>query len=128
VELPGGIIGRAGGPVRRVDRRARGSGVEDGDKKRFLGKGVLQAVGHVNGELAAAVTGTDLDQRGLDELMIGLDATPTKSRLGAKRGARRLDGGRARAALAAREPFYSHLHRLHGAAAPAGHQYVLPVR
>jgi len=101
--------------------------LRDGDKKRFLGKGVLQAVGHVNGELAAAVTGTDLDQRGLDELMIGLDATPTKSRLGANAVLGVSMAAARAAALAAREPFYSHLHRLHGAAAPAGHQYVLPV-
>jgi len=127
VELPGGIIGRAAVPSGAATGEREALELRDGDKKRFLGKGVLQAVGHVNGELAAAVTGTDLDQRGLDELMIGLDATPTKSRLGANAVLGVSMAAARAAALAAREPFYSHLHRLHGAAAPAGHQYVLPV-
>jgi enolase len=127
VELPGGIIGRAAVPSGASTGEREALELRDGDKKRFLGKGVLQAVGHVNGELAAAVTGTDLDQRGLDELMIGLDATPTKSRLGANAVLGVSMAAARAAALAAREPFYSHLHRLHGAAAPAGHQYVLPV-
>ena len=127
VELPGGIIGRAAVPSGASTGEREALELRDGDKKRFLGKGVLQAVGHVNGELAAAVTGTALDQRGLDELMIGLDATPTKSRLGANAVLGVSMAAARAAALAAREPFYSHLHRLHGAAAPAGHQYVLPV-
>jgi enolase len=57
--------------------------LRDGDKGRYLGKGVTKAVGHVNGELAAAVKGQALDLRSLDELMIKLDGTATKSRLGA---------------------------------------------
>ena len=127
VELPGGIIGRAAVPSGASTGEREALELRDGDKKRFLGKGVLQAVGHVNGELAAAVTGTDLDQRRLDELMIGLDGTPTTSRLGANAVLGVSMAAARAAALAAREPFYSHLHRLHGAAAPAGHQYVLPV-
>ncbi len=58
--------------------------LRDGDKSRYLGKGVRKAVGHVNGELAAALAGRDaLDQAGLDEAMIDLDGTPNKGRLGA---------------------------------------------
>jgi len=58
--------------------------LRDGDKSRYLGKGVLKAVANVNGELAKAVTGLDAgDQRALDKHMIELDGTPTKSRLGA---------------------------------------------
>jgi enolase len=50
----------------------------------FLGKGVTQAVGNVNGEVAAAIAGLDvLDQRGLDTKLLELDGTPNKSRLGA---------------------------------------------
>ena len=127
VELAGGVIGRAAVPSGASTGEREAVELRDGDKKRFLGRGVLRAVGHVNGELAAAVTGTDLDQRGLDELMIRLDGTPTKSRLGANAVLGVSMAAARAAALTAREPFYAHLHRLHGAQAPAGHQYVLPV-
>src|SRR6476646_9963656 len=57
--------------------------LRDGDKGRYLGKGVTKAVANVNGELAKAVVGKAADQRAVDEAMIALDGTPTKSRLGA---------------------------------------------
>src|ERR1700733_6301145 len=58
--------------------------MRDGDKSRFVGKGVLKAVANVNGEIAKAVGGLDAgDQRALDKRMIELDGTPTNSRLGA---------------------------------------------
>ena len=57
--------------------------LRDGDKSRYLGKGVRKAVANINGEIAAAITGKDLSQRQLDEAMIALDGSPTKSRLGA---------------------------------------------
>ena len=58
--------------------------LRDGDKSRYLGKGVVKAVANVNGEIAKAVAGLDAgDQRALDKRMIDLDGTPTKSRLGA---------------------------------------------
>src|SRR5712672_728428 len=58
--------------------------LRDGDKSRYLGKGVLKAVANVNGEIAKAVVGLDAgDQRGLDKRMIELDGAATKSRLGA---------------------------------------------
>ena len=58
--------------------------LRDGDGKRYAGKGVLKAVGHVNGELRAALLGRDAaDQAGLDAAMIQLDGTDTKGRLGA---------------------------------------------
>ena len=61
--------------------------LRDGDAKRFGGKGVLKAVAHVNGELAKAIQGQPLDdlaqQAKLDAIMLELDGTPTKSRLGA---------------------------------------------
>lgn len=57
--------------------------LRDGDKNRYLGKGVQKAVAHVNGEIAQALLGKRADQRTIDELLITLDATPTKSRLGA---------------------------------------------
>lgn len=56
----------------------------DGDGARYLGKGVLGAVGAVNGELRAALLGLPADQQArIDQAMIGLDGTPDKSRLGA---------------------------------------------
>ncbi len=58
--------------------------LRDGDKHRFQGKGVLKAVENVNGEIADALEDFDAaDQRALDQKMIELDGTPTKSRLGA---------------------------------------------
>ncbi len=58
--------------------------LRDGDKQRYLGKGTLKAVEHVNGEIAEAVEGMNaLDQQGLDQALIELDGTPNKSRLGA---------------------------------------------
>ncbi|MGD0181632.1 MAG: phosphopyruvate hydratase [Terriglobales bacterium] len=58
--------------------------LRDGDKQRYLGKGVLKAVANVNGEIADALFDFDAaDQRALDQKMIELDGTPTKSRLGA---------------------------------------------
>jgi len=58
--------------------------LRDGDKARYLGKGVLKAVGHVEGEIAKAVKGLDAkDLPALDKKMIDLDGTPNKGRLGA---------------------------------------------
>ncbi len=58
--------------------------LRDGDAKRYLGKGVLKACGNVNKDLAALVVGREVDdQQGLDEAMLQLDGTPTKSKLGA---------------------------------------------
>jgi enolase len=58
--------------------------MRDGDKKRYGGKGVLQAVDHVNNEIAGGLTGLDaLDQSRVDQAMIDLDGTPNKSKLGA---------------------------------------------
>jgi len=58
--------------------------LRDGDKLRYNGKGVLQAVEHINGKIASAVTGMDaLQQTGVDRQMLDLDGTPNKSKLGA---------------------------------------------
>jgi len=84
--------------------------LRDGDPERYGGKGVRKAVGHVNGEIAAALRGADAsDQRAIDERLINLDGTANKSRLGANAvlGAS-LAVARA-AALAARQPLYRHL-------------------
>lgn len=58
--------------------------LRDGDKKRYLGKGVLNAVSNVNGEIAKALVGKDAaDQKNIDQIMIDLDGTENKGRLGA---------------------------------------------
>ncbi len=84
VTLAGGTKGRAIVPSGASTGEHEAVELRDGDKKRFLGKGVLKAVGNVNGEIAAALANFDAaDQRALDQKMIALDGTATKSRLGA---------------------------------------------
>jgi len=79
-----GVRGRAAVPSGASTGEHEALELRDGDKSKYLGKGVLKAVGNVNGEIAKAVTGLDAaDQRALDKKMIELDGTPTKSRLGA---------------------------------------------
>jgi len=79
-----GARGRAAVPSGASTGEHEALELRDGDKSRYLGKGVLKAVANVNGEIAKAVVGLDAaDQRALDKSMIDLDGTPTKSRLGA---------------------------------------------
>src|SRR5512145_446137 len=83
VTLDGGGVGRAGVPSGASTGEREALELRDGDKGRYLGKGVRQAVANVNGTIADAVKGREFTQRTLDETMIALDGTPTKSRLGA---------------------------------------------
>src|SRR5205814_241484 len=84
VELDGGARGRAAVPSGASTGEREAVELRDGDKKRYLGKGVEKAVKAVNDDLAEEVLGEDaLDQALIDALMIDLDGTPTKSRLGA---------------------------------------------
>ncbi|MGH9540988.1 MAG: phosphopyruvate hydratase [Terriglobales bacterium] len=84
VELTGGARGRAAVPSGASTGEHEAVELRDGDKKRYLGKGVQKAVGHVNGETAAALKGFDAaDQAGLDRKLIALDGTENKGRLGA---------------------------------------------
>jgi enolase len=84
VRLVSGVLGRALVPSGASTGEHEAVELRDGDQARYLGKGVLKAVGNVNGEIAGAVVGLDAaDQRALDEALIELDGTPTKSRLGA---------------------------------------------
>ena len=87
--------------------------LRDGDKRRYLGKGVTQAVAHVNGEIAAALKGRNADQRAIDEQLIALDGTPNKGRLGAN-AVLGVSMALARAVAAAGNlPLYMHLARLY---------------
>jgi enolase len=84
VTLTDGSWGRAGVPSGASTGVYEALELRDGDKARYLGKGVLKAVGHVNGELASRVIGLDaLDQASVDKAMLALDGTENKSRLGA---------------------------------------------
>ena len=84
VQLASGAVGQAIVPSGASTGEHEAVELRDGDKARFLGKGVLKAVENVNGEIADALANWDAaDQRGLDQKMIELDGTETKSRLGA---------------------------------------------
>ena len=84
VFLDGGASGSAIVPSGASTGEHEAVELRDGDMTQYLGKGVLQAVANVNGEIADAIAGFDAaDQRGLDAKMIELDGTPNKGRLGA---------------------------------------------
>jgi enolase len=84
VRLDSGAFGRAAVPSGASTGEHEAVELRDGNPSAFLGKGVLRAVANVNGEIAAAVTGLDAhDQRALDRVLVELDGTPNKGRLGA---------------------------------------------
>src|SRR5918997_3587361 len=114
VLLETGAAGRAAVPSGASTGEREALELRDGDKGRYLGKGVLKAVAHVNGELAAAVVGRDQDQRSLDAQMIALDGTPTKSRLGANALLGVSMAFAKAAAAASGQPLYEHLAQLSG--------------
>src|SRR3954462_8206435 len=84
VTLESGAAGRAAVPSGASTGEREAVEVRDGNKKRWLGRGVEKAVAAVNDTLAAEVTGEDaVDQAVIDDLMNELDGTPNKGRLGA---------------------------------------------
>jgi enolase len=84
VMLVGGEVGRAAVPSGASTGEHEAVELRDGDKRRYLGKGVAKAVANVNGPVAREITGLDaLDQTEVDAALLALDGTPTKSRLGA---------------------------------------------
>ncbi|MGJ7508393.1 phosphopyruvate hydratase [Variovorax sp. GT1P44] len=84
VVLSDGAKGFAASPSGASTGAREAIELRDGDPKRYFGKGVMRAVGHVNGELGQALIGRAAeDQAAIDRVMIDLDGTPTKSRLGA---------------------------------------------
>jgi len=79
-----GAIGRAAAPSGASTGSREALELRDGDKSRYLGKGVQKAVSNANGEIADLVTGMDVTaQADIDDAMIKLDGTENKSRLGA---------------------------------------------
>jgi enolase len=83
VTLDGGIFGRAAVPSGASTGQREALELRDGDKKRYLGKGVSRAVANVNGEVAKALAGRAPDQRSIDRFMIEMDGTPNKGHIGA---------------------------------------------
>jgi enolase len=122
----GNAFGRAAVPSGASTGEREALELRDGDKKRYLGKGVRKAVEHINGEIVAALKGLELDQRLVDRTLIELDGTPAKSRLGANAilgvSLAALKAG----AAAAERPLYRHLAHLTTRVSADG-QYPLPV-
>ena len=84
VTLENGVMGRAAVPSGASTGENEALELRDGDKERYLGKGVLKAVDNVNKVIAPALKGDCvLEQRAIDYKMLALDGTPTKSKLGA---------------------------------------------
>ena len=84
ITLEDGTVGRAAVPSGASTGIFEACELRDGDKSRYLGKGVLQAVDNVNDEIAEAMVGLNaMDQTSIDKLLIELDGTPNKTRLGA---------------------------------------------
>ena len=95
VTLEDGSFGRAAVPSGASTGTREAVELRDGDKARYLGKGVLKAVESVNGEIFDAISGLDAeDQVGIDQAMIELDGTPEQGAARRQRHPRRLAGGR----------------------------------
>jgi enolase len=126
VILSGGVVGRAAVPSGASTGQREALELRDGDKKRFLGKGVSKAVSHVNGEIAQKLAGRDADQRAVDAFLNELDGTPNKARLGAN-AILGVSMALARAsAAAASMPLFVHLAQLYGTKDLAGSTLLLP--
>ncbi len=108
--LDDGSMGRAAVPSGASTGAHEAVELRDGDKTRYLGKGVTKAIAAVNGEIAQTILGFDAeDQRDLDTTMIALDGTPNKARLGAN-AILGVSLAAAKAAAAARGlPLYSYV-------------------
>src|SRR5688572_24196937 len=109
IALASGAFGRAAVPSGASTGEREALELRYGDTKRYLGKGVLKAVANINGEIAKAITGAEVDQRALDKKMIDLDGTPTKSRLGANAILGVSMAAAHAAAAEAKKPLYAHL-------------------
>ncbi len=124
VVLDSGALGSACAPSGASTGSREALELRDGDPQRYLGKGVLTAVGHVNADLRELLLGKDAtDQATIDRLMIDADGTENKSRFGAN-GILAVSLACAKAAAIARQvPLYHHLADLNGT---PGH-YSMPV-
>ncbi|BDA59655.1 MAG: phosphopyruvate hydratase [Shewanella xiamenensis] len=124
VHLEGGFIGMAAAPSGASTGSREALELRDGDKSRYLGKGVLTAVANVNGPIRVALIGKDATaQAELDQIMIDLDGTENKDKLGANAIlAVSLAAAKAAAAFKGM-PLYAHIAELNGTPG----QYAMPV-
>ncbi|MFT5726504.1 MAG: enolase [Desulforhopalus sp.] len=124
VYLESGVCGRACAPSGASTGSREALELRDGDKRRYLGKGVLKAVAAVNDSIAPALLGKDgYDQKGLDQIMIDLDGTETKETLGAN-AIIAVSLAIAKAAAADKKiPLYQYISELNGTAG----EYLMPV-
>ncbi|GGP80843.1 phosphopyruvate hydratase [Shewanella ulleungensis] len=115
VHLEGGYVGMAAAPSGASTGSREALELRDGDKARYLGKGVLKAVAAVNGPIADAIKGKDaLAQAALDQIMIDLDGTENKAKFGAN-AILAVSLAIAKAAAAAKHvPLYEHIADLNG--------------
>ena len=121
VVLEGGALGRAAVPSGASTGEREALELRDADMTRYAGKGVRKAAANVNREIAGALAGRELDQRGLDAAMIALDGTDAKSALGAN-AILGVSMAAARAeAVSKRMPLYQHFGVLY-----LNHRFVLP--
>ena len=126
VHLEGGFVGMAAAPSGASTGSREALELRDGDKSRFLGKGVLKAVGAVNGPIAQALLGQDAkDQAKVDQIMIDLDGTENKSNFGAN-AILAVSLANAKAAAASKGlPLYAHIAELNGT--PGKYSMPLPM-
>ena len=124
VVLSSGAVGTANAPSGASTGSREALELRDGDKTRYLGKGVLKAVSAINGDIAALLKGKDAaDQRGIDQLMIDADGTENKSKYGAN-AILAVSLAAARAVATAKNiPLYQHIADINGTAG----QYSMPV-
>ena len=117
VHLEGGFVGMAAAPSGASTGSREALELRDGDKSRFLGKGVLKAVAAANGPIAEVLMGKDAtDQAAIDQLMIDLDGTENKSNFGAN-AILAVSLANAKAAAASKGmPLYEHIAELNGTA------------
>ncbi|MEH0831884.1 phosphopyruvate hydratase [Pectobacterium cacticida] len=126
VHLEGGFVGLAAAPSGASTGSREALELRDGDKSRFLGKGVTKAVAAVNGPIAQAVLGKDAkDQANIDKIMIDLDGTENKSKFGAN-AILAVSLATAKAAAASKGlPLYAHIAELNGT--PGKYSMPLPM-
>ena len=124
VRLASGAVGEACAPSGASTGSREALELRDGDKSRYLGKGVLKAVDAVNGKIRDALLGMDArDQRGLDDAMLALDGTENKANLGANAILAVSLAAAKAAANAKGVPLYAHIAELYGQPG----QYSMPV-
>lgn len=128
VTLAGGAQGAAFAPSGASTGSREALELRDGDKSRYLGKGVANAVANINGAIAGALTGMDAtEQRAIDDQMLQLDGTENKEALGANAIlAVSLASARA-AAVATQKPLYAHIAELYGRGGTAAMTMPVPM-